>query len=445
MSKVVCPENIPLGTSWVYLLDAKEASQQCQVFGITPAPTLAANRVLLCDFLTNLKINGGSLDLPENHCPEFFSSDVSGQPSGVIITVTQPSETSDLLLPGLDPQLPSTVASLAGGKETYTSTVSSNQKQIMAPFAAPPPVQDSTEPPWQQLISATAAAVGESIARALTTANIGATPHPNFDSCPRVLQDLVNRIPITSGSDPRKFVEFLIQVEKVRQLNLADSRAILVSLLPRTTNQLRTAWTRAVADNIPIQDLIQSLLGFFLPHRLRHSIVSDLLYRSQRPNEPLAEFISDLQDCKSLLMPSLSQGELLEIALTGINQETRSHLAGFPAPLSVDELLALAPRIEVIARMHSASTSSVPPRFDFQPNRQNNGRYNNGSQRADFSQNRQPYRTFQPSRFSQQHQNSQRGYGQARFQRPRQAETQPNSNATPQSGPSGQLNSRGGH
>ena len=431
--RIVSPENIPSGTSWVYLLDAQEAIHQCRIFGLEPAATLAANRVLLCDFLTNLKINGGSLDPPENQYPEIFSSEDSTQPPHSLTIVAEP-KTTDILGPGLESPPTSAAANSAIGAGTHTAAVSNNQPPI-SNLATLTHSQPGIEPPWQKLIAATAAAVGESIARALTTNNLVANSRPSFDSCPRVLQDLVNRIPITSGSDPREFIEFLIQVEKIRQLNLADPHALLVSLLPRTSNQLRTTWIRAVADNTPIQDLMQSLLNFFLPHRLRHSMVSDLLYRSQRPNEPLAEFISDLQDCQSLLMPALPQGELLEIVLTGINHDTRSRLAGFPAPSSVDELLALAPRIEVISRMSVAASSNPPPNFDAQPNRQNNRPYNGGQQRG------------QPNRFHYRDQshNSQRGRGQAPFHRPQGAANQSRSYSTPQSNHApGQLNSPGG-
>ena len=420
MSKnIVRPENIPPGTSWVYHLDAPEAILQCRVFGIEPSSTLASNRVLLCDFLTSLKINGGSLDPPENKCLEAFTSEDGSKPSDNLLNEAAASTATNSLLLGLEAPPPAAISSLPGGTPTHATP----QQPIMKPIAALPcNMQNSTEPPWQQLVTATAAAVGESIARALATTNLGSRSRPNFDSCPGVLQDLVNRIPITSGSDPKKFVKFLIQVEKIRQLNLVDSHAFLVSLLPKTSNQLRTAWAKAVADNIPIQDLMQSLLGFFLPHRLRHSMVSDLLYRSQRPNEPLAEFISDLQDCHSLLMPELSQFELLEIALTGINQDTRLRLAGFPAPTSVDELMALAPRIEVVAQMHNLSVNSPPTPVDSQPNRQFNGRYNNDRQRNDFSQYRQQNR-FQ--------RNSQRGRGQAPFHRSQPTDSHSNPNPAP--------------
>lgn len=373
-SKIFRPEDIPKGTEWVYKLNAGDAITQCRILGLESASTLSGNRVVLGEFVSKLKVNGGDDDPPCNHYPEaHFGAD--GQENGNLGKIDERFENT---APVLD-----TVVNPAGTDQVLNARV-----PVSTLTAAPTPntgSPSSSEPSWRDLIQATATAVGTSIAQAIAQSAGSRSASQAMDSlqsnnCPKVLSDMITGVSQASGSDPKSLIMFLIQVQKLNNLHLANEFAVIVALLPRTLGQLRTTWAQAIAEKISLSTLIGQVLNYFVPHRLRHSLITELVFRKQRGNESIADFVTDLQDVSTLIMSDISPSELLEVVLTGMNEHTRAHLSGFPAPTCIQDLLAMAPRIEVMRRLASPSATSnplpqqnrEPRRFGYTQNRQTN-------------------------------------------------------------------------
>ena len=402
MSSIVyLPKDIPTGTTWVYKLNAADAIRQCEILGVTPATTLIENRSLLCEFLLTLELNGGVRPLPEfkGNIPELDSldGDSSSTDAKENPSINEPPK------PPLDSWLsdgnPGPSHSLGGVEQSKG------------------PIDPEV---WGEIIKATAVAVGSEVATAVGRA-MATQPKPTsppVDS-PRCMDRLITDIPITSGSDPKRVVEFLIHVSRIQQLHLSDDAALQLAILPRTSQQLRSLWSTAISSKTTLAKLTADILDFFVPQRLRHTLVSDLVYRIQKPRESLAEFIFEIRELCNLLLPGTSDSGLLEIALMGLNQATRSRLAGFPAPTSIDDLLAFAPRIQVIQGMEAqtaapTSQNEAQPRTRYQNNFQNRQSANHHRPRIFNQQQRPEHSHFHsPQQFNQHQQNP--NYNQRSF------------------------------
>lgn len=300
----------PTTISWVDRLDAPTAAQQCTMWGILPAPTLAENRVIL-----------------KNHLRGAVGMDF----------VTSPNS------PRTPPSRPPT--------------------PILSPRSLPHPAPAAPQPPdWMPMVQATALAVGAQIAAALAQNNpINVN---NNNHVPRVITDLVRDMPECSGGDSHRLLDFIIACDKLTYLDLADNRQLLVAILPKTSGQVRTAWVQAIADNTLLGQLCQDLVGWFMPDPIKHQLISDAVFRRQAPQETLTQYVTSVQEAARVLLPP--NMDLLPTLRTKLNTRTRAQLAGQPIAETVEQLLQLAPTLGVIeeterAERQQTRASLTPP------------------------------------------------------------------------------------
>lgn len=400
MATIYTLDNVPLLKSWIGELSGPEAVEQCQAFNILPAATLALNRKLLRRFMDqHIASRGGNISpqSPESLIdlelrPPFLQTGFSASPRpDALFGELRMAGTTDCSLPRLTQHVPHyqsasyrnegpftcAVATATGTRPTASeSSVSRSGVATVAVTnsvggmayswpsvsgpaqAGCPPVTKDCQPSlpfsvhqFSDVIRETAVAVGEQMAKVFAQ---NQPPSRVFkDDHPTVLSDLVRGVAIASGSDAAALVKFLAQVNKIATLRVAGQDSLLCALLGRTSGQLRTFWSQAIADRMPIHELTERLMHFFVPQQLRHVLVTQLVYRSQRDQESIPEYVDDLRTHADLLLPSFADEDLLDVALHGLNALTRSRMAALPSPTSLDALLALAPRVELVKRMEA--------------------------------------------------------------------------------------------
>lgn len=405
-STVYAPADMPTGTSWVYTLNAQDAVDQCHVLGITPDPTLPGNRALLSAFLKELELNGGTKPTPTNHRPDLTTpvdgstSKVEGEEdivSNVLVTTTEVTQVS-VSPPVSTPSTQPTTAVVTTAHQTPVTTPLLGSLSVSAAQAGPshssvPPALSSSHQPsvdWIQVVQATAVAVGQQVAAAMSSVQ---SPPNTGNSRFRVLDDLVRALPITSGTEPRKLIEFLVAATKIGKLALFNNEDLLLAILPRTTEQLRVFWLRGISDRAKLDYLVASVRDFFLPSQVRHATITTMVYRVQQPSESLPEFVESITGTSALLIPHFSQQDILDTVLNGLNRATRAALAAFPAACSLSDLLALVPRVQVVRALEEEQTASRTNSFQQNANARpspglnsgnaphNSGNYRSNSQR----------------------------------------------------------------
>lgn len=320
-STVYTVDNVPETRAWIYELNAGDAVKQCQMLGITPAGTLEENRKILVDYhhrqTTTPNLAAGSsqtnTELAQEKLPKTHSDDH---------TVQNPNDKNETDTP---------------------ATVSSDGATGLTPLQVAKLIQD------------TAIAVGAQFSAHLSRP-VSQTEQPpaGMDT----LKQLAQRVPITSGSNDGTLVQFLIGVSRVAKLGLTSDIHVLLAFLPRTNGQLRSLWENAIADHTPPAKVVSDTVALFFPPQMAHAMVSRMVYRPQRTDESLGDFVENIRDTAQLLLPSITEQELLETTLIGLNPTTRAALSGFPPPMNLNQLRNLIPRVSTINQLHSPVASS---------------------------------------------------------------------------------------
>lgn len=360
--------NKPAGVSWIKSLDRFKAREQCLAWGLQPAATLEENRVILRHFIDK--------NMPPPTDEALNTDETPPTDYGIfddLVDIQQENSGTDAQLPLYTQHLSQHHMSAPVNDIVYVSapsngrpplpvacmpnslpTTSSSGVTVFATHQPITAVSHSTE--WLNIVQSTATAVGESIAAALSRLQPGIT-NTSTAHVPQALNTLINALPICSGSDSAQLLKFSIGFTQICELKLADEKQIVVAMLPKTAGQLRAYWLNAITQHVSTSQLMQGVLDTFLPDRARQQLITDTIYRVQKTHETLADFITDVQNSARILLDPST--DLLDIILTGINAQTRARLAGFPAPYSVDQLLQLVPRLEVIRTIERQSERST--------------------------------------------------------------------------------------
>lgn len=235
--------------------------------------------------------------------------------------------------------------SMASVPYSLAATLPSSRAQ---PSGQQPPCQGANVN-YSQLIQDTAVAVGAQMAAALAQhqppIRASATHmHP-------MQRDLISTVQVASGADTVALVRFLAEVKSISNLQLGDEDALLIALLGKTSGQLRTLWTQAVADRMPLSSVVSQLLEFFVPEQMRLTLASQLVYRSQRESESIPEYLDDVHTMSQLIMPHITEQQLVDSVINGLHPTVRARMAALPSPRSLQELQALGPRLELVRLM----------------------------------------------------------------------------------------------
>jgi len=390
-------ENLPVTVTWIQNLNAPEAIEQIRFLGLNPAETLAENRVILSNFVkqrrnvpssvqqntptsTPTSENNDSesnvspflqsienstapvLNTPitqENSVRPNFSDNVSSifQPqssSSPVFTFSQidnnlrvtpsVSVVQDTFQVGLHSSqfnnrpIPLTTASGLGNATSALPSqndprLSSGLGSTFPPAKAP----DSQQPDQLTVLLQN---IHKNTLETIQTCLQSVRPHKS--PCDTIVKDLCKALPLVSGTDIYQLLDMLKQLCHILELGLVTEQQVIQLALSRTEGPLRTVWAEAISANVSWETLRGAIIENFFPVRVLRSITNELLYRIQRPNESLRDYISDLQQTAALLVPHLSESETVQVIIQGINPPTRAHLSMQAVPCNFFELNQLA-------------------------------------------------------------------------------------------------------
>jgi len=414
---------LPAGASWVYRLNSTDAITQCEIFGLSPAATLSDNRKMLSEYLSARAIHDGTETSPSQHT-EFKSLLADSQQPTVAATESSISPTvttaSSANAAATAPPAATTCTATPSAAlvQPTTSNAPTDILQQQPPLSFgdvrlgpvfPASVMSNRnplllQPSWTDIVQATAVAVGTQVAAAMAESR---SPAGVGGARMSVLPDLIRGLPIASGTDPRKLVIFLVAATKIANLSLFSDEDLALAILPRTTDHLRDFWLQGISSRTKMAQLVENVRDFFIPAQLRHSLITSMVYRIQEPSESLPDFIDCISTTSKLLIPTFKDSDVLDTVMNGLNASTRAALSGLPVPSTLSDLLALAPRLQIIRSLQSSTTSEHVTQKPF------------GSQHRPQQQHRQSYNSSRPSfnqQFNSRHSNNHNNRQYSQFQ-----------------------------
>lgn len=126
--------------------------------------------------------------------------------------------------------------------------------------------------------------IGQQILRAL---NDGQPSEPtcgvsqgNF----RTLNALVSALPNCTAAAPGQLLDFLIGLQEIQNLRLAPDKDVLLAVLPKTKDQLRTLWATTISESTMLDVVTETVIGHFLTDRIKTVLIAGAVYWVQASN-----------------------------------------------------------------------------------------------------------------------------------------------------------------
>lgn len=400
--------DVPETITWINALTAQQAVAQCSAWNISSAPTLEENRIILKSFVRTHNEENLQHDDPPNLNDQSPATNAER-------AVTTQTET--------------TTFSAVTTTTTTLTTATPLTKTTMTtatPYSPTPILDPNVQALIQSLQTMTLNAVAQT-ASTLTEQikSIQSQSQSESTNCPTYVRELLKELPRISGADTRELVSFLKKLHQIMQLNLVKDKYIILNIVPYTTNRFREFWMTAIAQNLTWSQTLDSIRENFFTSDTLRELQNQNLYRRQRQQEHLADFVKDIQTLHTILSPNTLEPEVFQTIFRGINQQTRTTFAGLKPINSIQDLLDVAPLSTSLLNQPAPNSQ-----INQSPSTSRNQYYSN----PPFRQNRDSYfNTYQHRQA-----NRQTSYPQQRYQAqqiPTQYQYSPlnqyQSNATP--------------
>lgn len=157
-----------------------------------------------------------------------------------------------------------------------------------------------------------------------------------------VVREMLGKIETVDGADEMQLVNFLKKLSPVFHIAPNCAKEIIKLLISKVTGPMFNLCIEAVAAHADWDDLHEEILARFIPPLRRREIASYELDRPQRSGETYAEYVEHLISAAFALKTSLSESDVVEIAIRKCRPEIRSHFVFGSLPTTIAELRSFA-------------------------------------------------------------------------------------------------------
>ena len=216
-------------------------------------------------------------------------------------------------------------------KRVAASASSTPQPVILAPMfpkkASTETVAEATPPPSsQEEVNVKKFDTGQST-RASSSVGV------SYNKLPNPMGGLLQSIPVVDGLEVDALLSFLSSIFKLRDFPGITDQDMLRLLVPYCRSPLSDRLTSVLVSGENFDCFHKLVLECFVPVRLRDRLKLDHFYRPQGTRESLAAFVSSIKSFNRVLRLGLSESEVVDVIVDGINMSERSRLvfAGRPS------------------------------------------------------------------------------------------------------------------
>lgn len=320
-----CIEELPTTVGWIKKLNAEQAIEQVSALKLLPARLLEENRVILTNLIQKRATGMDASDSNEVNDPSVLNT-------GSLADALLSQSASNMQHTG------------AGEGEKQGQVVTEVHPRHCVPDMAAQTFAHSPVPAAPGELTKLIETLHLHTLETIKAMNSSPTRSARGDlmRTTTVLSDLTRMIKTVSGTDPEQLLEFLKSVQNIFSLRLVGDRDTILQLLVKTDGPLRVTWAEAITKGCDWPTLNSTILEEFFPARILRGLVNTRVYRLQRPEETLRDFVDDIKRTASVLLSDVTDEELVEIVMQGINPPTRSYLCMQAPPNTLSDLNRLA-------------------------------------------------------------------------------------------------------
>jgi hypothetical protein len=159
----------------------------------------------------------------------------------------------------------------------------------------------------------------------------------------KLVTDLVQGIPVLSGTDPEAILKFLIRVNQIWELKLISDAEFLAVLIGRTSERIM----QILGTHLAMQnawDMVQSnIIATFLPPRVKERfLISYVTERFQAPGEDLNSYVMSVVAAAAILGFAGTEQQLVHRMVQNMHPSVKAYCWFESRPETVQELYSLA-------------------------------------------------------------------------------------------------------
>lgn len=299
-------ESIPKETSWIQDLDKEEAELQCEAWGISYADTLEKNRELLRKFVKKSR-TANIVDKKEQN------------------------------LDGVD--------EIEQKLDKKVTNESVDQLRVHDDSSKQPEVLDLV----RQMHSESLKITMEAVQQVVAAISERKSPAANRSGC-AILGELLRELRPNNGADPSKNVKFLLKIDSILESVPDEPSDVIPQILPFTKGRVREFWQKLGKQNASWEQIVSDFLTkFFTPDLLR-MVKEEFLFRPQRENEALEDYVAKIRRAFKILSPESQETEIFNTVFFKITSETRTSLNSVGIVKSLQDIVDAAPAADAISR-----------------------------------------------------------------------------------------------
>lgn len=157
-----------------------------------------------------------------------------------------------------------------------------------------------------------------------------------FSKIPNPVESYIKEFPFTNGLDENKLLQFVKTMLKLKRVTQLTDQQILAISIPYTSDPL-TSVIRQTSQT-SLSHVHRQLLTYFIPRNRLESLRTEMVHRPQEFTEQFSMYISGIKEGSELLLCNLSESELVENIVLGMNPQERSRVTLLGTPRSFEDL-----------------------------------------------------------------------------------------------------------
>ncbi|KAG8322295.1 hypothetical protein J6590_026551 [Homalodisca vitripennis] len=152
------------------------------------------------------------------------------------------------------------------------------------------------------------------------------------------LSPILKSMPKADGFELNHLLAFLQEAFKIQEFPGMTDLVLMEILAPFCLRPLSDRLLDCLKRRAPFDEFHAQVIEYFIPGRVMERLRVERIYRPQAPGETLSQFVGEIRGVAQILRLDLSERQLVDIILEGINLEDRCRLVFCTRPTSWADL-----------------------------------------------------------------------------------------------------------
>lgn len=181
----------------------------------------------------------------------------------------------------------------------------------------------------------------------------------------QLVEKHINKLRSIDTTEPTQVFMFLKDCVELRKRNILSTSEFLKLLRLKCEGRvLDLINTMCVDGKFEFEDFHTKLINLAVPKSVEHVWLNEYVFRRQRPEESLHEFISDIISFDNVLRVNMTEETLVELILENLRDNVKAQCALLKIPSTIETLYEFADKVQgLLAGREKVKTVEKTPNY----------------------------------------------------------------------------------